>query len=159
MRQFFLLISLLIGLTFQVFAQDKIVLKEYAASEFIPTSIIRNNTTKGFIFKVGTADFRPVGILAKELEPHLRINENAFNEFKRFKKKAKGSRYALLLGYATWVATPLIMQSFGKQNTYLPILVTGVGISLTGYISFVILQKNAPKHIGNAVYLYNESLK
>ncbi len=142
----------------QLLAQDKIILKEYSASEFIPTSLARSNMTRGFIFKVGESDFRPVGMMAKELEPHLRINDAAFNEFKRFKNKAKGSRYALILGYATWLATPLVMQRFGKQNTYLGILATGMGVSLTGFLGFIVLQKNAPKHIGNAVFMYNESL-
>jgi|GEM_PF-6270870 len=153
------ILFLFCGICSETSAQDKIYLKAYRPMDLMPTLAMKVKKPPAYIFKVGEQDFRPVGWMAKELEPHLKINEAAFAEFGRFTRSVKISRYSLYIAAASWFAAPFVLQAYGNQRNIRPLFVAFYGTSLTGAISHFVFRKKAPKHLVNSVYLYNESLR
>lgn len=151
-------ILLFCGICCEASAQDKIYLKAYRPMDLMPTLAFKVKKPPAYIFKVGEQDFRSVGWMARELEPHLKINEAAFTEFKRFQRNVKISRYSIYIAIASWMTAPFVIQAYGNQQNIGPLFLAFYGTSITGGITHLVFRKKAPKHLVNSVYLYNESI-
>lgn len=141
------------------FGQGKITLKEEKLSDLMPKSLYKTKTV-GYLFKVDDSEYQAVGYKGENIAEILKKDKEAYKEFEKFQRKTRGSK--VLLGIA--VAAPLIFpltidydndtdrEFFGK-------LITMGIVSIGSSITSGILNRNAPKHLINAVEIYNQNLE
>ncbi|MFK7948758.1 MAG: hypothetical protein AB8G11_14290 [Saprospiraceae bacterium] len=150
-------VSMLSILAAATFAQEKIILKEEKLSDFQPQSLFRTNNQVGYLFKVGDGEYQTVGYKGEKVEDMLSTNEAAYKEFKRFKRKIAIGKIGYWTGGAALVSLPFLIQDDDTQATT-KFLVVGA-IELAGTLTWGITHRNAPKHLINAVEIYNQNLE
>lgn len=151
-------VSVLIMLSTTIFAQGKITLKEEKLSDFQPQSLFRTNNQVGYLFKIGEGEYQAVGYKGERLEDILSTNEAAYKEFKRFKRKIAIGK----VGY--WVSVTGFIPLFSIQNDdtdarAITKIIAFATLELSGTLTWIIAHRNAPKHLHNAVGIYNQGLE
>ncbi len=155
-RMFFIGIFLL-GM-FSAQAQSEIVIKAEKMSDFYPQSM-GQSFLKGYVFKVGEGDFQAIGHKAKNLEAVIKNDEAAYKEFKKFKKKVAIGKVTYWVGFIGLYSFPVVVDEYDTDAQMINKLIATVGTSLAGFTTTIILHHNAPKHLFNAVEIYNQNLK
>lgn len=153
------LVSVLSVLSIAVFGQEKITLKEEKLSDFQPQSLFRTNNQVGYLFKVGDGEYQAVGYKGERLEEILSTNEAAYKEFKRFKRKIAIGKVGYWIGTAGLVSLPFIVQDDDTDRQVVTKLLVVISVELVGVSTWFITNRNAPKHLHNAVGIYNQALE
>lgn len=152
-------IGVLTILSTTVFGQGKITLKEEKTSDLFPMSFYKTKTV-GYLFKVEGEEYQGVGFKGEKIEEILKTDEEAYKEFRKFQRKisiAKASYWVTAvspLAYAFSVDYDknTEQQVIGKTITF------GV-VAIGGMTTTLVLFKAAPKHLHNAVQIYNRNLE
>lgn len=152
-----LFLCLIFTVSMSAFAQDKITLKEEQMSDIYPQSLWKSSG-KGYLFKVGDGDFQGVGHKGNRLEEVLKNDEEAYKEFKKFKRKVAIAKVGFYVGMGSLLAYPLAIDQNDTDEEFARKTLTICGISLTGSITSIVLNFSAPKHLHNAVEIYNRNL-
>lgn len=151
-------VSLLSILATTIFAQGKITLKTEKLSDFQPQSLYRTNNQVGYLFKVDDDEYQAVGYKGERLEEILKTNEAAYKEFRKFQRRIALGKVSYWVSGAALVSFPFLVQDDDTDVQ----AVTKVGIvSLLGIgssITFAVIYRNAPRHLENAVAIYNQGL-
>ncbi len=153
-----MLISLFSILYFTTFAQDKITIKVERVSDVNPLAIFQTPKQLVYLYKVGEGDFEGIGHKGNRIEEVLKTDEVAYKEFKRFKRKlaiGKTFYWAGTVIPLTVLALPFDENSQQGINIAAGSLIFMLGSYTTTYLTF----KNAPKHLHNAVMIYNQNLE
>lgn len=140
-----------------VFAQGEIILKAEKMSDFYPQSLWKSSG-KGYLFKVGDGDFQVVGYKGSNLEEVLKNDEAAYKELKKFKRKVNVSKAAYYIGLAGLVAFPMSINENDNDEQVRNKILATAGVSLVGSVTSLVLTLNSPKHLYNAVEIYNRNL-
>lgn len=151
-------ISILSILSTVVFGQGKITLKEEKTSDLLPMSLYKTKAV-GYLFKVDEGEYEGVGFKAEKLEETLSNNPEAYKEFKKFQRKTSIGKVFYWVGSAA----PLvyIFSIDAKNNTDEQLIAKGITalvVTVASYTTTLVLFKNAPKHLYNAVEIYNRNL-
>ena len=158
MIQKWLVVFVLFCLTTSVFAQDKITLQEERLSSFYPQSIFKGRA-KGYIFKVGEADFQPIGRKGENIEEILMQDEAAYKQFKKFKRKINGGSIAYGIGVSAYLSTFFIIDGNDSSETMQIKGVATAATLLIGSVTGAILHLRCTRNLKNAVEIYNLNLE
>jgi len=152
-------VSLFSILSIVVFGQEKITLKKERMSDLQPQSTFKAKQPVGYLFKVGDGEYQAVGFRGENLMEVLKNDPEAYKEFKRFKRKAKLSKVFSWIGVGSALAYLVILDDNDTESqTIRKLVATGI-VSLTGSISSLVLFKKAPRHLENAIVIYNRNLE
>ena len=153
-----MLICLLCICSMTLFGQGKITLKEEIASDLLPMSLFRTKAV-GYLFKVDEEDFQGVGFKGEKLGEILKTDEAAYKEFRKFQRKAAVARTCYWIG-SSMPLTCFFILGYDDTDEQLIGKVVGTAVVMIGsYTTTYIMAKNAPKHLHNAVEIYNQNLE
>jgi hypothetical protein len=113
----------------------------------------------GYLFKIDEGEYEGVGFKAKKLDLLLRNDPEAYKEFKKFQRKTSIGKVFYWVGSA--VPLVYIVSIDAKNNTDEQLIAKGITalvVTIVSYTTTLVLFKNAPKHLYNAVETYNRNL-
>lgn len=152
-------ISIFSIVSVNLFGQEKITLKEEKVSDLMPRSLYRTNAV-GYFFKVGEGEYEAVGYKGKAIEEVLKTDTEAYKEFEKFQKKVTGAKVFAGVSIASPFGWLLSIdydnddaQDFARKGIVAAVVYTG------SLVTSMILYRNAPKHLVNAVEIYNQNLE
>lgn len=141
-----------------LFGQGKITLKEEATSDLLPLSFYRTKAV-GYLFKVDGNDFQGVGFKGEKLGEILKSDEAAYAEFRKFQRKVSIAKAFYWVG-ASMPLTFLVITDYEDSDEQILIkAISTFTIMIGSYTTTIVLFKNAPKHLHNAVQIYNQNLE
>jgi len=153
-------ISLSLLLSFVAFGQEKITIKEEQLSDVSPASLYKAKNQIIYLYKVGEGDFQAIGYKGESIEEILKTDEAAYKEFKKFKRNL--AFYKTFYWVGTAVPVGLLILADNENITLdqsIATAITGLAVMIGSYTTSLVSLRNAPKHLHNAVMIYNLNLE
>ena len=141
------------------FGQEKIILKAEKVKDFYLKNIIKSKA-KGYLFKVGEDDYQVIGKKGKNLEAILMQDEEAYKQFKRFKRKLTSGKIVFWTSVGSY--TTVWMTPYDNDITYEDVRnrsLIRTGIMIVGGTTTILLRNRAMRNLEKAVAIYNVNLE
>lgn len=154
------LLSLCLLVSTASFGQEKIILKAEKVTDFYPKNLLKGKA-KGYLFKVGEeSDYQVIGRKGKNIEAILMQDEEAYKQFKRFKRKLATGKIIFWTGVGSYVTvwgTP-----YQADITYQDVRnrsLIRTSILIIGGTATILLRNRAMHNLEKAVAIYNVNLE
>ena len=144
-------------------AQDRIILKEEKVADFYPKSLTKFRA-KSYLFKVGEdTEYQVIGKKGENLETILMQDEEAYKQFKRFKRKMATGKIIF------WTSTGTYLTTWGvpynsdnaeafRQDYQIRALIR-LGTIIVGGTTTILLRNQAMRNLEKAIAIYNVNLE
>lgn len=157
------LLSVCLLISTASYGQEKIILKAEKVADFYPKSLTKFRA-KGYLFKVGEdGEYQVIGKKGENLEAILMQDEEAYKQFKRFKRKLATGKIAF------WTSTGAYLTTWGvpyntdsseefRQDYQIRALIR-LGAIVVGGTATILFRNRAMRNLEKAVAIYNVNLE
>lgn len=157
------LLSICLLVSTASFGQEKIILKAEKVADFYPKSLTKFRA-KGYLFKVGEeSDYQVIGKKGENLEAILMQDEEAYKQFKRFKRKLATGKIIFWTSTGTYVTIwglPYNTDSNEAfQQEYQIRALIRLGAIVVGGTATILLRNRAMRNLEKSVAIYNLNLE
>lgn len=154
----FVLAFLFVAFATPIFAQETITLQEEKVADFYPKNILKS-WAKGYLFKVGDSELQVIGRKGENLEKLLIQDDEAYKQFKKFKRKVTTGKVVFWLSVGTFVGESMTpyqeyTSEVSRRRSFIRLSSVVIGGTTT-----IIYRALAVRNLKKSIRIYNENLK
>lgn len=152
------LIMTLVAFATPTYAQETITLQEERIADFNPKNILKSRA-KGYLFKVGDNELQVIGRKGENLEAILMQDEEAYKQFKRFKRKLVTGKVVFWTSVGTHLGSSYWQFGDNSIEVYEEQRLIRLSAIVVGGAATIAFRALAIRNLKKSIRVYNENLE